>query len=82
MVDYTNINKELDKIVIEFLNTNEGNAYTPEAIFKRVKNNIVKEETLEYFKKYTKGVLNRLAFSYKISMHKHEGIMYYLKLNE
>jgi len=32
--------RELDEIVINFLTLNEGNAFTPESLLKRMKNEI------------------------------------------
>ena len=80
MVDNIDMYKELDEIVINFLNLNKEFAFTPESLLKRIKNDIQNPDLLEYLQKYIEGVLNRLAFSYKIAMHEHEGKMYFMKL--
>lgn len=74
--------KELEKVILNFLNLNKGKGYTPESILKRIKNDIQNPEMLEFFQKYPEGILNKLAFSYQIDMHEHEGVMYYLMFNE
>ena len=67
--------RELEGIILNFLNLNKGNAFTPESILKRIKNDIQNLEMLEFFQKHTKGVLNKLAFSYQIDMHEHKGVI-------
>jgi len=76
------IRRELDAIIINFLDLNKSNAFTPESLLKRIKNEIKKPELLDFLQKNTEGVLNRLAFSYQIDMHEHEGVIYYLMFNE
>lgn len=80
MVDNIDMSQELDEIIIKFLNLNENLAFTPESLLKRIKNDIQNPDMLEYLRKNIKGVLNRLAFSYKINMHEYEGKIYFMKL--
>jgi len=81
-VDYVNVIKDLEEIFINFLNLNKGKAFTPDSLLKRVKKDIQNSDMLDYLQKNIEGVLNKLAFSYLIDMHEHEGIKYYLMFNE
>lgn len=82
MVDQVKLLRELEEIIINFLNLNKGIAFTPNSLLKRIKKDIQNTDITEYFQIYTEGVLNKLAFSYKIDMHEHEGKTYYLMIND
>jgi len=81
LVDQVKMTRELDEIIINFLNLNKGNAFIPDSLLKRIKNDIQDPDISEYLKNNIEGVLNKLAFSYKIDMHEHEGKMYFMKLH-
>jgi hypothetical protein len=74
--------RDLETIIINFLKLHKGIAYTPNSLLKRVKKDIQNSDMFDYLQKNIEGVLNKLAFSYLIDMHEHEGIKYYLMFNE
>ena len=80
MVDQVKLSRELDEIIINFLNLNKEIAFTPNSLLKRIKKDIQNTDISEYLQKDIEGVLNKLAFSYKIDMHEHEGKMYFMML--
>ena len=68
---------DIDKLIIDFLKSNSGTAFTPESILNRIETKIQNPEELEYFKKYPQGVMNRLAFNLLVKTHEYEGKNYY-----
>jgi len=74
--------KDIEEIIINFLNLNKGKAFTPDSLLKRIKKDIQNSDILDYLQKYIEGALNKLTFSYLIDMHEYEGIKYYLMFNE
>lgn len=51
MVDYLKMSRELDEIIINFLNLNKGNAFTPDSLLKRITRDIQNTDMLEYLQK-------------------------------
>ncbi|MEJ2276214.1 MAG: hypothetical protein P8Y70_00470 [Candidatus Lokiarchaeota archaeon] len=67
----------IDEIVINFLKTNFGKAFTLESLSKRIEGKFQSTEQLDYFRKYTQGLLNRLVFNFLIDMEEYNGKNYY-----
>lgn len=67
----------IDEIIINFLKSNMGKAFTPESLSKRIEGKFENPEQLEYFRKNTQGFLNRLSFSFLINSEEYNGKNYY-----
>ena len=67
----------IDETIIDFLTVNVGKAFTLESILKRIEGKFQSPDQLDYFRKNTKGILNRLIYSFRINTEEYNGKDYY-----
>jgi len=67
----------IDETIIDFLTVNVGKAFTLESILKRIEGKFQSPDQLDYIRKNTKGILNRLIYSFRINTEEYNGKDYY-----
>ena len=67
----------IDETIIDFLKVNVGKAFTLESLLKRIEGKFQSPDQLDYFRKNTKGILNRLIYSFRINNEEYNGKDYY-----
>lgn len=69
--------EEINKFLLKYLQSNAGKAFTVESLMKRLADELDDQERLDYLKKNTEGILNRLTFNGQIQSNQHQGRVFF-----